>query len=168
METAAAAAQKITLANAALYRQSTFGIFRTDCRMIEVETGPPVIWRHKAPGARKVQSFTLEDRNAWMVVLLLTKAITPDSALVTDPSGVQVARYGHYDPQYRRDFEAQMRAARVQPLFSVGLEDEWMTPETAFYRHNGELVCKLCKVDIREDVTLQHIADHVTAGWVKL
>lgn len=159
--------QKVKLVNAALYRVATFGIYRTDCRKIEIETGPPLILQHVAPGGRTTQSFTLDDRNAWLVVLPLTKAITPDSALVADDSGVQVARYGHYDLQYRRDFEAQLRGG-LQPLFSVGLEGQWMTPENTFSIEGDELVCRLCEAGIREESSLQHLADHVTAGWVKL
>ena len=132
---------KQTFTRATLYLGGEMGVRRSDCRMIEIETGQKyaqytdaikVTWLAK--GKRKTRS-TMLTYDPFVLVMPTCKAIDPDSVLgpasVGSSPGVTVrrSRYSSCDPRWRSDFMA--RVDKADALFLVEGDPKYIYPEVA-------------------------------------
>lgn len=106
----------LTFHNVSLYRETMFGITRRDCSSLTVN-GTQITYTEK--GKRKQVPVVLP-AGRWARVASLTRAVIPDGPLVTGPDGVEVMRYGRWDPRWVEDFEAAAVKVGLVVLWGMG------------------------------------------------
>lgn len=111
--------QIVTFHDVTIYRARKFGVWRTDCRTLEMITTGDIVQFQYIQKGKRTKVDLLIDEPHWMVVVKTPDAIDPDSSTVEE-NGIEVSRYQAYDPKRILDFKTKLMKAGVRPVFVVG------------------------------------------------
>ena len=137
--------EKLNFTDVAIYRIGMFGVHRTDCKTLALQTGQKyaqynnaVKYQFQEKGKRKAAACVLADRSPWMRVVKLAKAPQPANPMEAIGGGATRSKYTSYDMRYITEFEDLLAASGAEVVWGIG------------EGHRGPCDCGLCAGRMRE------------------
>ncbi len=117
-----------TLENVTIYRNGFFGPVRTDCRIVEIESGVKWAQYERATrvkliqkGKRKQYGFMIAGSAEKCLIVSTKDAVDIRDWMQDQPDGSRASRFASCDPEYFAELERDLTSKGVTVLFSYGV-----------------------------------------------